>query len=576
MADPHTSTLTPPQRLWRLLGAERRDISFLYVYSALAGLISLSLPLGVQSVIGFVSSGDVSTSLIVLIAFIVLGTMLVGALQVMQVYLVEYIQQRLFARVALDFAVRLPRVRTESLDGQYLPELMNRLLDTPTLQKGLSTLLIEFSAAALQILFGLLLLAFYHPIFIAFGLLMVGLLVLMIRLTGPRGLSTSLTESKYKYRVVAWLEDVARTVHTFRHPPLQELALNNTDNLVVGYLKSRQSHFQVLVGQFWGFVAFRTLITAALLTIGCWLLIAKQINIGQFVASEIVIILIISAVEKVLLKLDVVYDALTSIDKIGHVLDLPVVPPRTGSALPLPSNSAGLAVEVRHLGYQYPGSSKQHLKDVTLSLTPGEHLGLAGNDGSGKTTLLRVLAGLLIDYTGVVAYDGLALPDISGEALGRFVGDNLSHQNIFEGTIQQNLTLDQAKLTADEVAWALELVGLRDEVYSRPLGLSTPLGIGTPMADSLRQKLLLARALVRRPRLLLLDHFLPGVEPAERHRILCRLLAPELPWTVLLTSNDVRLLALCPRVALLSKGRIVADGSYEEVSQRPEARNLLS
>lgn len=149
MASSTPAALTSGQRLWRLLGSERRHIAYLYVYAALTGLVSLTLPLGVQSVIGFVSSGAVSTSLVVLVGFIVAGTLLVGGLLVMQVYLVEFMQQRLFARLALDFAVRLPRVRTEALGGQYLPELMNRLLDVPTLQKGMATLLVEVSAAAL-------------------------------------------------------------------------------------------------------------------------------------------------------------------------------------------------------------------------------------------------------------------------------------------------------------------------------------------------------------------------------------------------------------------------------------------
>ncbi|MCC2545256.1 ATP-binding cassette domain-containing protein [Hymenobacter sp. BT175] len=576
MAEHESSALTPGQRLLRLLASERRDITYLYVYASLAGLISLTLPLGVQSVIGFVSSGAISTSLIVLIGFIVLGTLLVGGLQVMQIYLVEFIQQRLFARMALDFAVRLPRVRTEALGGQYLPELMNRLLDVPTLQKGLATLLVEFSAAALQILFGLILLSFYHPIFIAFGGLLVGLLFLLLRLSGPQGLNTSLAESKYKYRVVAWLEDVARTVHTFRHSPRQEMAHSRTDDLVEGYIGARQSHFRVLLTQYLGFVAFKTLITATLLVIGCWLLIEKQINIGQFVAAEIIIIMTISAVEKVLLKLDVVYDALTSIDKLGHVLDLPTITPPAGAIHSLPESRLGLGVELRQLAYEYPGGQRQPLRGVSLTLAPGEHLGLAGFDGSGKTTLLRVMAGLLEGYTGVVAYDGLALQDIRPDILGRSVGDNISHQNLFEGTLLENLTLRQPNIDSADVTWALELVGLRDYVFARPLGLSTPLGIGTPLADSTRQKLLLARALVRRPRLLLLDHFLPGVEPAESLRILNRLLAAAEPWTVVLASNDLRLLALCPRLALLRDGELVADGPYQEVISQREVQELLA
>ncbi|UOQ74910.1 peptidase domain-containing ABC transporter [Hymenobacter cellulosilyticus] len=576
MADSSASSLTPGQRLWRLLTSERRDITYLYVYAALAGLINLSLPLGVQSVIGFVSSGAISTSLVVLIAFIVLGTLLVGGLQVMQVYLVEFMQQRLFARISLDFALRLPRVQAEALNGQYLPELMNRLLDTPTLQKGLATILIEFSAAALQIIFGLLLLSLYHPIFIAFGLLLVVLLALMIRVTGPKGLSTSLLESKYKYKVVAWLEDVARTVQTFRHPPRQQLALDRTDGLVEGYLTARQSHFRVLVTQYWGFVIFKTLITAMLLIIGCWLLISRQINIGQFVAAEIIIILTINAVEKVLLKLDVVYDALTSLDKIGHVLDLPTVGDGGTTNLPLPARQTGLRAELRQLSYSYPVTGRHPLHELSLTIAAGEHLGLAGYGGSGKTTLLRILAGLLTGYTGVVAYDGLALQDLAPSSLGEHVGDNISHQHLFDGTVLDNLTLGQASIGADDVTWALELVGLRDDLYARPLGLHTPLGIGTPLADSTRQKLLLARALVRRPRLLLLDGFLPNVEPAERLRILQRLLAPELPWTLVLASNDLRVLSLCPRLAVLREGRLVADGAFSVVTAQPEMQELLA
>lgn len=577
MADaPVTGVLTPMQRLWRLLGTERRDIVYLYVYATLTGFITLSLPLGVQSVIGFVSSGAVSTSLIVLIFFIVLGTVVVGGLQVMQVYLVEFIQQRLFARVAFDFAVRLPRVRTEALNGQYLPELVNRLLDTPTLQKGLATLLLEVSAAGLQILFGLLLLSFYHPVFIAFGLLLVGLLALLLRVTGRQGLQTSLTESKYKYKVVAWLEDVARTVHTFRLAPRHRLVLGRTDELVQGYLGARRGHFRVLLTQYFGFVAFKTLITAGLLIIGCWLLIEKQINIGQFVASEIIIILTINAVEKVLIKLDVFYDALTSLDKIGSVLDLPLTHEHRGAALELPYAAKGLTVALRDVRYQYPSGSRLVLTGVTLHLAPGAHLGLAGYDGSGKTTLLRVLAGLLDDYTGLVAYDGVALRDLSPATLSAVVGENLSHQHLFTGTVLENLTLDQPDVSPQDVAWALELVGLRDDIYARPQGLATPLGIGVALPDHVRQKLLLARALVRRPRLLLLDHFLPGVEPAERLRILERLVAPEQPWTLVLAANDPSLLARCPRTALLRNGQLVADGPYAQVSQQPELRELLS
>jgi len=572
-------SLSPVQRLFRLLAAERRDITYLYVYAALAGVISLSLPLGVQSVIGFVSSGAISTSLVVLIGLIVLGTMLVGGLQIMQLHLIEYIQQRLMARVALDFAVRLPRVRSEALDGEYLPELMNRLLDVPTLQKGLATILVEFSAAGLQIVFGLLLLSFYHPIFIAFGLLLIFLLWGLIAATGPRGLRTSIVESKYKYQVVAWLEDVARTVGSFRLPARQNLALGRTDELLNGHLNARDAHFQVLVAQSWGFVVFKTLITAGLLGIGCWLLIDKQINIGQFVAAEIVIIVTINAVEKIILKIDVVYDALTAIDKIGHVLDLETVPKPTGTA-PLPAGigtapTPGLTVVVRGLTYRYPQAARDVLEGVTFSLAPGDHLGLVGADGGGKTTLLRLLAGQLPGYTGQVAYAGLSLSDLSPAALAAAVGDSLAHQHLFSGTVLENITLGQPELTAADAAWAVDLVGLRDDLYARPDGLQTRVGPGYALGSGATQRLLLARAVVARPRLLLLDALLPAAALPERVQMLRRLLAPGLPWTVIVATTQPELLALLPRVAVLEEGQLVAEGTLDQLRNTPALRELL-
>ncbi|WP_310391618.1 ATP-binding cassette domain-containing protein [Hymenobacter sp.] len=572
-----SSSLSPVQRLFRLLAAERRDITYLYVYATLAGVISLSLPLGVQSVIGFVSSGAVSTSLVVLIGLIVLGTALVGGLQIMQLHLVEYIQQRLMARVALDFAVRLPRVRAEALEGEYLPELMNRLLDVPTLQKGLATMLIEFSAAGLQIIFGLLLLSFYHPIFIAFGLLLLALLYALIAVTGPRGLRTSIAESQYKYRVVAWLEDVARTVGSFQLPARQGLALSRTDDLLNGHLSARDSHFRVLVTQSWGFVVFKTLVTASLLGIGCWLLIDKQINIGQFVAAEIVIILTIGAVEKLILKIDVVYDALTALDKIGHVLDLESVAPAAGkAALPaVPAPAPGLAVDVRELTYRYPHATRDVLDGVSFGLAAGDHLALLGTDGSGKTTLLRLMAGLLGGYTGQVAYAGLSLPDLSPDALAAAVGDSLAHQHLFSGTVLENITLNQPHLTAADAVWAAGLVGLSDDVYARPEGLQTRVGPGYTLSSGATQKLLLARAVVGRPRLLLLDALLPAAALAERVRVLRRLLAPDLPWTVILATTQPELLDLLPRVAVLQEGRLVAEGALVDLRDTPLLRTLL-
>ena len=228
-------TLTTLQRFFRILHQDRKEIGYIYVYAIFAGLINLTLPLGIQAILNTIQGGAISSSWWLLIAGVTVGTLFAGLLIVMQMTVSETLQRRLFTRVSFDFAKRLPNLQTEAVRNEYLPEIVNRFFDTLTLQKGLPKLLIDMSTALMQIVFGLLLLSFYHPLFIFFGLVLLLLLVLIFRLTGPSGLKTSLKESKYKYEVVHWLEEVARALQTFKLAGASELPLSKTDTYVSNF-----------------------------------------------------------------------------------------------------------------------------------------------------------------------------------------------------------------------------------------------------------------------------------------------------------------------------------------------------
>ena len=125
----------PFTRLLRLLDLDRKDIIYVYIYAVLAGLITLSLPLGIQAIIGLIAGGSVSNALFILLGIVTLGVAFTGLLKIMQLSVVETILQRIFIRSAFDFSFRLPRFKLESLTQKYPPELMNRFFDTLTLQK---------------------------------------------------------------------------------------------------------------------------------------------------------------------------------------------------------------------------------------------------------------------------------------------------------------------------------------------------------------------------------------------------------------------------------------------------------
>ncbi len=324
----HASSSPPPtpwQRLVRMLDTERDTIRYIFFYALVAGLVSLTLPLGTQAVFNLVSTGAVFASTYILIGVVVGGVLLGGVLLLGQMVLVEAIEQRLFAKAAIEFAYRLPRIKAEALAGQNPAELVNRFFDILTVQKGLTKLLINLVFAAFQILFGVLVLAFYHPVFIALGLFTILSIIGIYALNYRRALGTSIDESAYKYEVVAWLEQVAADLPAYRDDEARrEYALARTDELTAGYLRARNSHFRVLKAYFNYGIVLRILLTGGLLIAGTLFVVSRQMSLGQFVAAEVLIVQISSAIEKLVSGVSTVFDMLTGAEKLAAVTDLPL------------------------------------------------------------------------------------------------------------------------------------------------------------------------------------------------------------------------------------------------------------
>ncbi len=315
---------SPLQRLIRLLGTERKDIVYLLLFAIITGLIGLTLPLGIQAVFNLVSSGMLFSSIYVLIGLVIVGVLVGGLLTIVQFTLVEIIQQRIFAKAAFEFTYRLPRIKPEAMEGYHPPELMNRFFDVVTLQKGMLKVLIDLPAAAVQILFGIILLSFYHPIFLAFGLVTLLVIYVVIRLFGPEGTRTSIKESSDKYKVVDWLEKYSLNLAEHKTSEDTNNPIAQIDHRLASYVSHRNDHFTVLKRFYYSSVAFRALVTGGLLILGTSLVVSRQMSMGQFVASELVIVLITGAVDKLTSSIDTVFDMLAGVEKIAAVTDLPL------------------------------------------------------------------------------------------------------------------------------------------------------------------------------------------------------------------------------------------------------------
>lgn len=564
------------KRFFKFLELDRKEISYIYLYAIFAGLITLSLPLGIQAIINLMVGGEVSSSLILLIGIITAGIAFNGFLTVMQLTVTETIQRRIFTRSSFEFAYRIPRLKLEFLTGIYPPELINRFFDTVTLQKGIPKILIDFSTAVLQIVFGLILLSLYHPFFVFFGLSLLVILLFIFWFTGKKGLKTSLVESKYKYQVAHWLEELGRAMNIFKLNAASNLPINRTDELVGKYIDARKQHFKILLVQYGSVVLFKTIITASLLFLGSVLVINNQISIGQFVAAEIIVILIMNSAEKLILSMDNIYDVLTAFEKIGYLTDLPL---EQSKGIQLEKNQVhenGIEIELDDLTFKYEDSNRPTLENISLKIKPREKICISGYNGSGKATLTKLLGGLYTNYQGMISFNDIPLKRMNLDSLRQEIGTLSSKDEIFNASIIENITLGNDDIPFQTILNTSKEIGLHDYINHLPNGYHTELiANGLNIPHSIMTKIILARTLIFDPEILLLDNFMPRLEEKEKTVIIDYITKSDKDWTLIAVSNNPEFAAKCDRVIVLKDGRIIEDAPFDKITSAELRENIF-
>jgi ABC-type bacteriocin/lantibiotic exporter with double-glycine peptidase domain len=553
--------MTPLKRFYNLLELDKKDVYQIFFYAIFAGLISLSLPLGIQAIINFIQSGRVSASWIVLIILVVFGVALVGILSLMQLRITENLQQKIFVRSSFEFAARLPKIKSDQLYNTYPPELANRFFDTMTIQKGTSKLLIDFSAALLQIVFGILLLSLYHPYFILFGILLLILLYFIFKFSYKSGLETSLKESKFKYKVASWLQEVARNNFSFRNELNYDFALKKNNQIVSDYLNYREKHFDVIKRQFSQLIVFKIIITASLLSIGGFLVLSQEMNIGQFVAAEIIILLVINSVEKIIIGLETFYDVLTSIEKIGQVTDLEL---EEDTIIKNDTCYTNIVLETENIKFKFPDSKNEVLNTISLKVEQGEKIVIDGENGSGKTTLIRLLSGLIQPTSGSFYINDDTFRKINLKQYRSQIGSIIHGETPFEGTILENITFKDASIPFEDIKWAIDGVQLSSFIKSLPKGLDTKIfPEGKQLSSSNAQKILLARSIIHRPKILFYEDPTDSMDEKVANEIIDFITSDRNKWTIIVSSKNPYWKTKCSRKITMQNGFIQLDSKTD-------------
>jgi ATP-binding cassette, subfamily B, bacterial len=389
-------------------------------------------------------------------------------------------------------------------------------------------------------------------VFIAFGAFVLIVLIVIISITSPKGFDTNMVSSDYKYKTAGWLQEVARGSKTFRYSKGSALHMQKSDLLISEFLESRTAHFKILTTQYWSLIVFKILIVATMLIAGTWLLLNQQINVGQFIAADIVIILIINSVEKLIATMDNVYDSLTSIEKLSKIVDCKV---EDSGSLHF-SNTDGCSINFKDVGFVYPNGSVAFLH-VEFSLAKNQILCIKGPSGVGRSTVLRLLTGAYTGFSGSILLNQIPIGNYSLKDLRANTGIMLNEQDIFRGSILENLTMGNTDIPMSDITNLADKIGFTDFIISNKSGYDTVLDpTGKRLNESVKQNIKLMRALLGKPTLLLLEKPLEHLNNKQQI-VMMNYLRKESNATVIIISNDKDLHEQSDQVLVLENGVII-------------------
>lgn len=530
---------TPLQRLWYLLRPEGSDIWLVAVFAFAVSLLMLATPIAVEALVNTIAFGRFLQPIAILAVILLTFLGFRGAMRAMQTYVVEIVQRRLFARVAGDLAFRLPRI---DLSGdRYVPELVNRFFDVVTVQKAAAQLLLDGLGLAMGTLIGMAVLAFYHPWLLGFDLFLLLAIAVIIFVLGRGAVPSAIKESKHKYYMAAWLEDIAKCPTAFRNDGGAELAMERADRLIHEYLDARSMHFRVLMRQVIFALALHAIASTVLLGLGGWLVVAGELTLGQLVAAELIVTVIVGSFAKLGKHMESFYDLLASVDKLGVLFDIPteredgLLAIDRGTHTGYASHQKPASVRLDAVRFSWP-SSRSVVRDLSTEIVSGDRVAIWGLAGSGKSTLVNLLGGLLEPSSGHLTIDGFEPRDVRPDVLRRRVGI-VRGGEVFHGTVEENVHLHRANVSATDDHDVMDAIGLLEPVLRMQDGCSTVLSSnGAPLSESQCRLLAIARGAVGRPGLLVIDGTLDTLGEEDVARCLEFLTAAHQPWTLIVTT----------------------------------------
>lgn len=516
----------PERRLWAWMLGERADLLTLLVYALFVGLLGVVTPVAVQALVTTVTFGTLMQPLVVLAVMVFAALAFAATLRALSIGVVEVIRRRFFARVTAALAARLSRADRGALADAGGRELANRFFDVFSAQKAAVSLLVDGLDVVLTVVVGMLVLGFYHPLLLALDVVLVVFVTLVVLVLGRHGTRTAIAASRRKYEAAAFFEELAAGLPAHRLGAGPDQVAREAEVHAREWLAARAAHFRVVFSQTASMLALQAVATAALVGVGGFLVIGRQLTLGQLVAAELIVTTVVGALAKVGKHLESYYELLASLDKVGHLLDVAQAP---GGALHAARGPLAASLEAVPTGAG---------RRASLRVEAGEKLAVRVASVDERAAVADLLTTLATSDEGRVALGQLDRRDLDLESLRQRIA-LVREGDVAHATVLENVRMGRAA-SVDAVREALARVGLAATIDALPARLDTILEHeGGALSAADRVRLSLARALVAGADLVVVDGALDRLPPREAAALVDAIAAERGTWIVLTDDEDL-------------------------------------
>ena len=525
-------SMSPVRRLIGILKPETNDLWVIAIFSIVVGLLTLTTPIAVEALVNTVAFGQYIQPVVVLALMVFVFLSFSSAMTALQTYVAEIIQRRLFVRLVDDLAFRIPRAEQDQLDRNNPAELANRFLEVVTIQKVVAKLLLDGLALILQTAVGMLVLAFYHPFLLGYDIVLLALIAFTLFVMGRGAINTAINESINKYQVLNWLQEIGRNSTAFKLNDGREFALSRADHLTMGYLEARRNHFRIVLRQIICSLIIYCLAASSLLGLGGWLVISGELSLGQLVAAELIVLLIVRSFAKLGSYMEDFYDLTAAVDKVGMLIDLQME--QHDRLLELDGEKP-IEIEFDHVSLQVEGFKV--LDDISFVVPAGRISIFEGSPKYPASYLVDVCMGIRHPTSGLMRYNGVDSREFRLDSIREQIGVARQIQ-IFRGTLDENIHLNRPQVSLRDVWEVIDIVGLLPTLHRLEAGLQLELETGGfPLTRAESMRLMIARALVGKHRLVILDCSLDTLAPQDCDDLLDKLESLYEQMTILIVTQ---------------------------------------